>query len=235
MAEITVLFALLAGVASFFSPCILPLLPAFIAYLAGTTFKDVKRGFNLNIFLHTVFFVIGFSIVFSVVGVLLNGLLGSISFDVKIWLSRIGGLIIIGFGLYLLGLLKIPFLSVAHKITPRKTGNKFLNSFVFGVAFAIGWTPCVGAVLGAIFTLAITAPSQAFNLLFAYSIGLGIPFLLAGVFFSGMSAFIGRIAGFLKYFNIAMGIVLIILGILVITNYIGVISSFSLAEGFLGG
>ncbi|MEK6808896.1 MAG: cytochrome c biogenesis protein CcdA, partial [Nanoarchaeota archaeon] len=138
---------------------------------------------QLEIFLNSVFFVLGFSIVFSLLGVLLQSVLSKVAYSVQNFLGYIGGSIIILFGFYLLGLLKIPFLEKEYKIhVKRKFRYSYITSFVFGSAFAVGWTPCVGAVLGTILTLAITSPSNAFVLLLVYSLGLGIPFLLVGLF-----------------------------------------------------
>lgn len=227
MAEVTIFFAFAAGILSFLSPCILPLIPAFLAYLSGTTIEEVEKSKKkLNVLLNAVFFVLGFSLVFSLIGVLLNTVLLNVGYDIRIWLSRIGGIIIIAFGLYLLGLLKLPFLNVEHKVRPKKFKYSYLTSFAFGVAFAAGWTPCVGAVLGSILTLALTSPGIAFNLLFSYSIGLGIPFLLAGVFLSQTLSIISKAGPFLRYFNYLMGVILIILGILVFTQYLPRIASF---------
>ncbi len=219
MTEITILFAFAAGIVSFLSPCILPLIPAFLAYLSGTTIEESKEAKKkINTILNTIFFVLGFSVIFSLIGVLLNTILTSISYDARIWLARIGGIIIIAFGLYLVGILKIPFLLTEHKIRPKKFRISYITSFLFGAAFAVGWTPCVGAVLGAILTLAIASPGSAFTLLFAYSIGLGIPFIVTGILLSQTLSFISKIGPSLKYFSILMGIVLIIVGILVFTN-----------------
>lgn len=235
MSDITLAVAFVAGVLSFLSPCILPLTPAYISYLAGTS-ADKKHS-HLKIFMNALFFVIGFAVVFSLLGVLLNGLLGSIAFDARIWISRIGGAVIAFFGVYLilssLGV-KIPVLGSQHRLQPKRLKSNYLSSFVFGVAFAAGWTPCIGAILGGILTLAITQPAAAFNLMLAYSFGLGIPFLIAGAFISQFSAFIVRFSGFMRYFSVAMGIVLIALGILVSFGYIGALSFF-FPSGLTGG
>lgn len=234
MAEVTFYFAFAAGFLSFLSPCILPLLPAFLAYLSGTTIEEVEKSKKkLNVFLNAVFFVLGFSLVFSLIGVLLNTVLLSIGYDVRIWLSRIGGIIIIAFGLYLLGLLKLPFLSVEHKLKPKKFKYSYLTSFVFGIAFATGWTPCVGAVLGSVLTLALTSPGIAFGLLFSYSTGLGIPFLLTGLFLSRSLSLISKIGPLLKYFNMIMGIILIVIGILVFTNKLAAFANLGFISSIL--
>ncbi|MBI4894580.1 MAG: cytochrome C biogenesis protein [Candidatus Aenigmarchaeota archaeon] len=235
MAEITILIAFLAGIVSFLSPCILPLVPAYLSFLAGTSVSDAKKKVvdKKKIIISSVFFVLGFSLIFSVVGVVLNSLLGSAAFDVRIWLSRIGGAVIIVFGLYLTGILRralealnINYLSQTHRLQPKRYGSSYLTSFVFGVAFAIGWTPCVGAILGGILTLAITEPASAFNLMLAYSLGIGIPFIVAGGFISQMAGFIVKYSGFMGKFTIVMGFVLIALGVLVMTGYIGAIAFF---------
>ena len=235
MAEITILVAFFAGIVSFLSPCILPLVPAYLSFLAGTSASDAKgkKSDRTKIIMSSVFFVIGFSLVFSVIGVVLNSLLGSAAFDARIWLSRIGGAVIIVFGLYLTGILrralealKINFLSQTHRFQPKRYGSSYLTSFVFGVAFAAGWTPCVGAILGGILTLAITEPASAFNLMLAYSLGIGIPFIIAAGFISQTTGFIAKYSGFMGKFTVVMGLVLIALGILVMTGYIGAIAFF---------
>ncbi|MEK6868823.1 MAG: cytochrome c biogenesis protein CcdA [Nanoarchaeota archaeon] len=178
------------------------------------------------IFLNSVFFVLGFSIIFSVVGVLLQSVLAKVSFTVQQWLGYIGGTIIIFFGVYLLGLIKIPFLEQEHKLrVKRKFRYSYITSFVFGSAFAVGWTPCVGAILGAILTLAVSNPASAFPLLLSYSLGLGIPFLIVGLFTNSASRFIEKAGPKLKYVNYVFGAILIIMGILVFTNQLSRIAS----------
>ena len=234
MAGLTLGIAFIAGIISFLSPCVLPLVPAFLGYLAGTSIADIKAGKSgrLKIFINTVLFVLGFSLIFSLLGVLLNSVLADISYDVRIWLGRIGGVVIILFALYLLKLIKLPWLDREHKFK-RKFKYSYLTSFVFGAAFAVGWTPCVGAVLGSVLTLAVISPGQAFPLLFSYTLGLGLPFLLVGIFTSQATTLIGKAGKYLTYFNYFVGVLLLILGILVFTNQLAVISSFSFLNEFL--
>lgn len=184
------------------------------------------------IFLNSVAFVLGFTLVFSVVGVLLQTLLSNVAFDAVNILRTVGGLIIIIFGLLLILSLKysIPFLASEHKLKVRRFSNSYISSFVFGVAFAIGWTPCVGAILGSIYTLAAVSPGLGFLLLLAYSLGIGVPFLIVGAFTSRVSGFIGRSQNILRYFNIIGGLLLIIIGALVLFNYIGILASFFVGE-----
>jgi len=179
-----------------------------------------------DIFINSLFFVLGFSMIFSIVGVLLQSVLSNVAYTVQNWLGYIGGTMIILFGLYLLGLIKIGFLEREHKLkVKRKFRYSYLTSFLFGAAFAVGWTPCVGAVLGTILTLAITNPASAFKFLLSYSLGLGIPFLVVGLFTSRASKLIEKAGPKLKYFNYAFGTILILLGILVFTSQLSRIAS----------
>ena len=137
-------------------------------------------------------------------------------------------------GLYLTGLPKIDFLEREHKFrVTRKFKSRYVTSFVFGSAFAAGWTPCVGAALGAILGLAASNPGSAFSLLMSYSLGLGLPFLVVGLFASGAVGIINKYAKSLKYVNIIFGIVLIVLGVLVFTESLNRIANFELLNRFL--
>lgn len=182
------------------------------------------------IFLNSVFFVLGFTIVFSLLGILFQTILSHASFSIMNILRVVGGIIIIGFGILMIASVKyiIPFFSTEHKMNVKRYNNSYLSSFVFGFAFALGWTPCVGAILGAIYILAATSPGISFLLLLAYSIGLGIPFLIFGAFISRLSDVMKKIRGFLKYFSIISGLFLIILGVMVVTGYIGLLAIFLL-------
>ena len=238
--EISIIIAALAGVGSFFSPCMIPVLPAFMTYLSGTSVREMSSSngltltsTRLNIFLNTVFFVLGFSLVFSLLGVLLNSVFSIFAVDFALWLARIGGIIIIAFGLYMLASAKLHFLNFEKKIKISKFKLSYPTSFVFGLAFAAAWTPCVGPILGSIFTLAAALPGQAFNLLLVYSLGLGIPFLLTGLFFSRTTAIVKKVNKHLKFFNVIVGAALISLGILVFTNQLAVIGSFPIVNDII--
>ena len=225
MVDVTIPIAFLAGIVSFLSPCILPLLPAFISYLSGVSISD-KNPSRIKIFLNSLSFVIGFALVFSLLGVLLATALAGAGYDIRVWLSRLGGIIIALFGVYLLGIVRLPFLEKEHKLKPRRFKYSYLTSFVFGVAFAAGWTPCVGPALGAILTLAFVSPGSAFGLLLAFSLGLGVPFLVTGLFISRASELIKRSQRFMRPFRLVMGILLIILGIMVFTGSLAQLSNF---------
>mgnify|MGYP001587400171 FL=1 len=232
MVEPTLIVAFIAGIVSFVSPCILPLIPGFLAYLSGTS--TGQQGTRLKIFLNSVAFVLGFSVIFALLGVLLNTILERVSYNVQTWLSRIGGIIIILFALYILGLIKISFLEREHKFAVKKKFSiTYVTSFVFGAAFAVGWTPCVSAILGSILALAVTKPSLSFILLLSYALGLGIPFLLVGLFTTQAISLINKSATVLKYFNIVVGVLLLILGILVFTNKLNVVANWFFAASLL--
>lgn len=234
MADVTLAVAFIAGIVSFLSPCVLPIVPGFLAYLAGASLEGSSKPGRFAIFLHSFIFVLGFSSVFAVLGVLLNTLLSSVAYETQTWLARVGGVIVIFFGLYLVGLLKISFLEKEHKFrVTKKFSSRYVTSFVFGAAFAAGWTPCVGAALGAILGLAASAPTTAFYLLFAYSLGLGVPFLLVGLFASRAAGLIHRYAAVLRYVNIVFGVVLIVLGIFVFTQSLNVIANFNFVNELL--
>lgn len=236
MAEITLAVAALAGLGSFVAPCILPMIPAFLAYISGTTLselnqKDGAKTFSVNrtnIVLNSVFFVLGFSVVFSTIGVIINSTLSSVSWEIVDELNQIGGVIIVGFGIFLLLSMKINKLNLEKKFFPKRSKASYPMSFVFGLAFAAGWTPCVGPILGSILTLAATTPSVAFNLLLVYSLGLGIPFILIGVFYSRANRIIRSMSKHLKYYNIILGGFIILLGVLVFTNQLAYIANFPL-------
>lgn len=253
MSEITLAIAALAGLGSFAAPCILPMIPAFLAYISGTTISELTQNNSkkdkdgnlsasstktvsinrTNIILNSVFFVLGFSVVFSVLGVLINSVLSQYTGELVEGLNQVGGIIIVSFGVFLLLSLKIRRLNIERKFLPKGAKTGYPMSFIFGLAFAVGWTPCVGPILGTILTLAATTPSAAFNLLLVYSLGLGIPFILIGVFYSRATGLIRAMSRHLKYYNPILGGFIILLGILVFTNQLAQIANFPLLNELL--
>ncbi len=232
MVEPTLIVAFIAGLVSFVSPCVLPLIPGFLAYLSGTS--TGQQGARLKMFLNSVSFVLGFSVIFALLGVLLNTVLENVSYSLQNWLSRIGGIIIILFAFYVLGLIRISFFEKEHKLAVKKKFSiTYLTSFVFGAAFAVGWTPCVSAILGSVLALVVTKPGLGFVLLMSYAIGMGIPFLLVGLFTTQAINLINRSATVLKYFNIIVGILLLVLGVLVFTNKLNIVANFFVPASFL--
>ncbi|MFB1007202.1 MAG: cytochrome c biogenesis protein CcdA [Nitrosopumilus sp.] len=235
MTEPTIFVALFAGLASFIAPCILPMIPAFLAYISGTTLSEIKNEEKsnvqinkINIIANTIFFVLGFSIVFSTLGVLINSVLLENVNQFTDSLNIVAGSIIIIFGIFLILSTKINSLNKEKKFHIKNFKSSYPMSFVFGLAFAVGWTPCVGPILGTILTLAATTPSISFSLLLAYSTGLGIPFILMGIFYSKSTKIISSMTKHLKYYNIVLGGFIILLGILIFTNQLAYIANFPL-------
>ncbi len=234
MLNFPIIVAFTAGVVSFLSPCVLPIIPGFLAYLAGESSSNTEKPSRAVIFLNSLFFVIGFSIVFAILGVLLNGLLVHFAYSAQAWLARVGGALVIFFGLYLMGFFKIPFFEFDHKMrVGMKFRSRYFTSLAFGFAFAAGWTPCVGPVLGGILGLAASSPGQAFYFLLAYALGLGIPFLVVGALAAQASGFINRYAAKLEYVTKAFGAILVILGILVFTQSLQLVANFAFVNKFL--
>lgn len=230
---ITFSIAFIAGLVSFLAPCVLPIIPGFLAYLAGASSLE-EVGKRRAMIANSIFFVLGFSSVFAVLGVLLNTVLSSVAYDVQIWLSRIGGVLIIFFGLYLAKVIRIPFLDVDHKmLVKKKFSSRYFTSYIFGAAFAAGWTPCVGAALGAILGLAASNPGSAFGLLISYGLGLGLPFIIVAAFAAQAQGFVDKMGTKLKYLEIIFGFILITIGVLVFTGELSRLANFDFIINFL--
>lgn len=222
MNDITIFVAFGAGVVSFLAPCVFPLVPGFLAYLGGVAIDKKISGTQSSrfaIFRASLFFVLGFSTVFVILGLILHGALMQAGPELQVNLARIGGGIVIFFGFYLMGLVKFSFLERPHIFSVhKKYSSRALTSFIFGAAFAAGWTPCVGAALGAILGLAALAPTKTFFLLTAYSLGLGMPFLIIGAFAGEIERYLMRSFAWIQYINILFGGVLVWLGALAFTQ-----------------
>jgi len=218
-----------AGLLTFLAPCTLPLVPGYLAFISGTGTDERERNQG-KIFWNGVAFIVGFSFVFILLGTI-AGLIGQAFAPYQVWLSRIAGISIIVFGLFMIGVLKISLLNKEqHLRVPDifKRGNLF-GSFLFGSAFSLGWTPCVGPILGSILLLAstsTTALSGAF-LLGTFSLGLAVPFLLIAFSVSKAEAYLGRISKYLSIVSVVGGIFLIILGMLVLTDKMPIFLSWS--------
>ncbi|MEY4731695.1 MAG: disulfide bond oxidoreductase family protein [Candidatus Parcubacteria bacterium] len=185
-------------------------------------------------FLASVFFVLGFSVVFSLVGVLLQTTLSASAYAAQEWLGRVGGIIIIAFGLFTMGIWTPEFLMREHTFAARSFSSRHLTSFVFGAAFAVGWTPCVSAALGAILVLASTQATSAFVLLVAYTLGIGIPFLIVGLFAGEAAVLIRRAGSALIWIQRVFGLLLVVLGILIFAGELNRIANLEFLANFLG-
>lgn len=216
--NITIGLAFLAGLASFLSPCVFSLVPAYIGYLGGRSAASAVggKGNRWTTLSHGVAFVLGFSIVFVLLGVATSAL-GGVLFNLRTWLAKIGGIVVIIFGLHMTGIIRIPFLE--YDLRPQSTPDRsrgYLASALMGVFFSAGWSPCVGPVLGAILTLSFNGGSvlTGVQLLSAYSAGLAIPFLVASTQIGLVTTVIRRYGKIMRYVEIVMGAILIIVGIM---------------------
>ncbi len=217
IAQVTVGLSFLAGLASFLSPCVFSLVPAYIGYLGGRAAGGEATESNRFVtFTHGVAFVLGFSVVFVTLGVATSAF-GSLLFDLRFLLTKAGGVVVVIFGLHMIGFFRIPFLEYdtrIQQVPDRKLG--YLSSALMGVFFSAGWAPCVGPVLGAILTLALNggSVSTGVSLLSAYSAGLAIPFLIAALGVGWVSATLRKYGKVMHYIEIGMGVVLVIVGIM---------------------
>src|SRR5680860_270459 len=223
MFEVSLASAFVAGIFSFVSPCILPLVPVYISFMtnkASLRTENFKLSDRLFIFLNSIFFVLGFSLIFIILGSTAT-FIGRILRDYANIVSRIGGGLLIIFGLNYIGVFKIPFLNYEKKFNiPQTAKYNYLGSFLIGIIFAFGWVPCIGMILSGILILAskMSTLTQGIFLLFAYSLGLGIPFMLFSVFIGLFSKFFKKINKYMKIVTIISGVLLIILGIVFITD-----------------
>jgi cytochrome c-type biogenesis protein len=220
-ANITIGLAFLAGLASFLSPCVFSLVPAYIGYLGGRAAGGEATENNRFVtFTHGLAFVLGFSFVFITLGVA-TASLGRLLFDLRFVLEKVGGIVVIIFGLHMIGVFRIPFLEYDTRVQTlpdRKWG--YLSSALMGVFFSAGWAPCVGPVLGAILTLVLNGGSisTGIALLSSYSAGLAIPFLIAALGVGWVSVTLRKYGKVMHYIEIAMGVILVIVGFMLFTG-----------------
>ncbi|HZW02713.1 MAG TPA: cytochrome c biogenesis protein CcdA [Anaerolineaceae bacterium] len=217
--NVTVGLAFLAGVASFFSPCVFSLVPAYISYLSGRSLATPDGSVVTNRFsavTHGVLFVLGFSIIFIALGVAVSAI-GGLLYDLRDILAKIGGAVVILFGLHTTGLLRIPFLE--YDLRPQSgmdQNRSYFSSVLMGVFFSAGWSPCVGPTLGAIYTLVLNGGSisEGVKMLSAYSAGLAIPFIAAAFGIGWVTALLRRYGKVMHYVEIVMGVILIVVGVM---------------------
>lgn len=226
ISQITVGLAFLAGIASFLSPCVFSLVPAYVGYLGGRAAGGTGEDSRWTTFSHGLAFVTGFSVVFVLLGVAASAL-GGLLFAARDWLTKIGGLIVIVFGLHMIGVFRIRFLEYDTRVSTapdRKWG--YLSSALMGVFFSAGWSPCVGPVLGAILTLALNGGSIALGatLLTAYSAGLAVPFLIAALGIGWVTTILRKYSKVMRYVEIVMGVILVIVGIMLFAGVFSLIA-----------
>jgi cytochrome c-type biogenesis protein len=227
ISQVSIGLAFLAGLASFLSPCVFSLVPVYIGYLSGRAAGGENAGSNrLITFAHGLAFVIGFSLVFVIMGIAAAAA-GGLLISLRVWLAKIGGFVVIIFGLHMTGLLRIPFLEYdarVHELPDPKLG--YLSSALMGVFFSAGWAPCVGPVLGTILTFAINGGSVALGtkLLSAYSAGLAIPFLAAALGIGWVTTILRKYNKVMHYVEVAMGVIMIIVGVMLVAGVFEIIA-----------
>lgn len=222
-----------AGLVSLFSPCLFPLIPVYISFLAGASIEELRQKDKSAYFKKTLvnitFFIIGFSTVFILLGASAS-FLGQLLQNYRSLLSQIAGAIIFLLGLHLTGLLKIPFLEKTHRAQTKTSAVGIAEALLIGLAFALGWTPCVGPILGSILLYAAAKKTvfQGMLLLAFYSLGLGLPLFLAGLAFESFLKFFANAKNFVRWASLISGVFLIIFGLLLLTGQLKWLSSFFL-------
>ncbi len=223
MEGITVYIVFLEGVATFLSPCILPLIPVYVSYITGYSLEELESGMEVRkqtVVLNALFFVLGFGIIFILLGATASAL-GRFMFSNRALLRKISGILIAVMGMYISGIIKIPFLKADRRIRVKAIRNRAVTSFAMGTAFGLGWTPCVGPVLGSVLILAGTSGTvfAGIGFLAVYSLGLGLPFMASALLISCFTRGLNRIAPYLNIIKAVSGILLIVMGIMIYTGY----------------
>jgi cytochrome c-type biogenesis protein len=227
--------AFIAGLLTFLAPCTLPLVPGYLGFISGVSVQDLQKGKEIEgarkkIFMNGLLYVIGFSAVFVLLGTVF-GLGGIALAKYRLWLARVGGIAVIFFGLYMMGVLKLNmfrFLNSEKRLHSALTPGKPLSALVFGMTFAFGWSPCVGPVLGTVLVLASTSASvlQGTFLLSIFSLGLAIPFLAIALGVGHAARYIKKISKYLGIISFVGGLFLVFLGVLLVTDNIVIWNSF---------
>ncbi|WP_353463729.1 cytochrome c biogenesis protein CcdA [Mammaliicoccus sciuri] len=220
--EITVFVAFGAGILSFVSPCVLPIYPAFISYITGMSYDDIKtKGLSRNAILHTIIFLLGFSVIYMILGMGI-GYISGMLINYQTLIRQLGAIIIIVFGLIILGVFQPQFLMKDRKINFKTKPTGYIGTFLIGMAFAAGWTPCNGPIIAAIGMLAATNSSQALLYMLLYVLGFSIPFFVLTFFITKLQI--------IKKYNVAImkfgGIIMIIMGILLFFDLLTEITIF---------
>lgn len=234
MADINIFLAFGAGVLSFVSPCCLPLYPAFLSYITGLSVNELKQDNGMmrkRAFVHTSFFLIGFSLIFILLG-MSTSFLGEVLYQYKDAVRQIGGILIVFFGLVILGILQPTMLMKDRKFTFQRRPSGYFGSVLIGMGFAAGWTPCTGPILAAVIALSITNPGAGLIYMIAYVLGFAVPFFI-------MSFFIGKMTWIRKYNHIIIkvgGGLMIVMGIFLYFDWMSKITTYliSLYGGFQG-
>ncbi len=215
----SIFVALVAGIVSFLSPCVLPIVPPYLAFMTGSSMEEIQAGKSKKVIIASLFFVMGLSTVFMFLGIAASAI-GRSLLQFQSEMTIVGGVIIIIFGLHFLGIFRIPFLYREARIESNSKGGTYFSAYILGLAFAFGWTPCIGPILGTILLLVAEEGSilKGMAMMGAYAIGLGLPFLLAAVFINraiGVMNNLKRHMGKIEKFS---GALLVLIGVMMITG-----------------
>ncbi len=216
--NLSVLVAFAGGLLSFLSPCVLPLVPSYLGFITGFTFNEMADRRRIAM-IHALLFVLGFTLIFMLFGAAATEL-GRLLKYYQVWFQRIGGVLIILFGLYCLGVIKLAFLDQDARLHLDRKPLGYLGTVLVGMTFAAGWTPCIGPILGAILGLAATEASlgKGMVLLGAYSLGLAVPFLIAAYAAESFLGWFQRFRRYLPWVQRVSGVLLIVVGVLLVTG-----------------
>ncbi len=219
--HLSIIAAFVAGLVSFLSPCVFPLVPGYLSYMAGTSVREARTesGARWRVTAHALFFVLGFALVFAVLGAAASTL-GELLRPHQLLLKRGSGVLLILFGVTLTGLLPLPFLQRERRIHVERGEPALLRSALIGMAFSAGWSPCIGTMLGSIFLLASSGTTLAEGVLFllVYALGLGVPFLLVGLLIDRAVPLVRRISRYTGAISLAGGAVLALTGLLILSG-----------------
>ncbi|MCX5818172.1 MAG: cytochrome c biogenesis protein CcdA [Proteobacteria bacterium] len=227
--DLSGLIAFGSGILSFFSPCVLPLIPSYLIFISGISVDNynevLSSKYRKNVLIHSIAFVLGFSFVFMTLG-FSSSFIGNILSSYQTYIVKAGGLILIVMGLFYLNLIKIPILNREKVIQLKEKPIGIFGSFIVGITFSLGWTPCIGPALSSILIIASTAENvfKGVYLLGLYSLGMAIPFLISSLLCNRLLDFLKRYGHLVRYSMKILGILLIIVGLLLITSYFGRLS-----------
>ena len=225
-ASVGIALAFTAGLLSFLSPCVLPLIPSYVTFITGLSLEDVSRA-RRTALVHSLLFILGFTIIFVALGATATAL-GQLLGYQRAWISRIGGILIIVFGLYMLGVFNVSLFSRERRLHIADKPVGYLGTLLVGIAFGAGWTPCIGPILGSILTYAASAAdlSRGLWLLLAYSLGLAVPFLVSAVAVERFLDFFTRMKRQMVWITRVSGVLMIAVGILMVTNYFTILATY---------
>ena len=224
-ASFGIAIAFTAGLLSFLSPCVLPLIPSYVTFITGLSLEDVQKSRRAAL-IHSLLFVLGFTLIFIALGATATAV-GQLLGYQRVWISRIGGVLIIIFGLYMLGVFNIALFSRERRVHIADKPVGYLGTLLVGIAFGAGWTPCIGPILGSILTYTASSADmqRGMWLLLAYSLGLAVPFLLAAVAVERFLDVFARMKRQMGWITRTSGVLMIAVGILMVTNYFTILAS----------